>query len=77
MEDAHTESGGCSANEQFRKSVRNVFGNVKCRPGQKIYSLPPCRQRNAPHSDFSVRLLFFPTVHLGQESHSKNHFEMY
>lgn len=77
MKDAYPDSGGCSANEQFWKSVRNVFGNVTYRPGQKIYSLPPSRQRNASHSDFSVRLLLFPTVHLGQESHSKNHFEMY
>lgn len=53
------------------KSVGNMFGNVKCRPEQKMHDLPLHAQRKAPHSDFSVTLLFFPTVHPGQESHSK------
>lgn len=54
----HWQCTHCSANGQYWQSVRNVLGNVKCRPGQKMYSLLPCGQTNASHSDFSVRLLF-------------------
>ena len=53
------------------KSMGDMYGNMKCRPKQKIFNLLSGTQRNASHSDFSVMLLFFPAAHSGQESHSK------
>lgn len=49
----------------------DMSGKMKCKSEKKISNLPTCTQKNASHSDFSIILLFFPTGHLGQESHSK------